>query len=113
MFIIRGTGMCKKIVLILMMGLVCSPISWAQLQESSYEEPSDKETVRERVVERRFRVPASVGYRRCIGVTALPAYISHGIYWNSRINSLSISERYSSTPINPTCSHINADNKIL
>ncbi len=55
MFIIRGTGMCKKIVLILMMGLVCSPISWAQLQESSYEEPSDKETVRERVVERAYQ----------------------------------------------------------
>ena len=42
----------KKILSIFIIGVLVVPISWAQLQESSYKEPVEEEIIRERVVER-------------------------------------------------------------
>lgn len=44
--------MNKSIWIILLIVLGIPMLSWAQIQESAYEEPADRETIRERVVER-------------------------------------------------------------
>jgi polysaccharide export outer membrane protein len=44
--------MNRNTLVILVMLFGFSTMSWAQIQESSYEEPADRETIRERIVER-------------------------------------------------------------